>query len=176
MYSCNKDYSTAMPDVTVYVNCDTCLAINLSFFRLGEYDELIFNIKNYSYMDSSSVFLFRATLADMNDNGEVLFNIDPDVSKNIKPGAFYNFALLRNANNPHELTEYKKLTENGKILLEYGAHDLALSSIPEMPSPFSEILSARIEATDDASHNCAANGTLVDLRFEADDEPVCQRR
>jgi hypothetical protein len=35
-----------MPDITVYMNCDTRLAINLSMFNLGENDEFIFAIKN----------------------------------------------------------------------------------------------------------------------------------
>ena len=54
----------------------------------------------------------------MDENGEVIFKIDPDTSKAIKPGAFYNFALLINAHNKHELTEYKKLTENGNIVID----------------------------------------------------------
>ena len=119
-------YLAEMPDVTVYMNCDTRLAINLRLFDLSDNDEFIFVIKNYDYTDSSYAFLFRARKRDMDNNGEVIFSIDPDTSKRIKPGAFYNFALLANAFNPYEPTEYKKLTKNGKVIIEYGAHDLAL--------------------------------------------------
>jgi hypothetical protein len=154
-----------MPDITVYMNCDTRLAINLSMFELGEYDEFIFAIKNFSYIDSSYAFLFRARKDDMDVNGEVIFNIDPDASKNIKPGAFYNFALLVNAFNPTELTEYKKLTENGKVNIEYGAQDLALPEPGEPVSPFNEILAARLEQTDNVSAGII-KGAIVEMRLE----------
>lgn len=127
MLSYCTNYLATMPDITVYMNCDTRLAINLRMFDLGEYDEFIFAIKNYNYIDSPYVFLFRARKADIDDNGEVLFKITPEVSKNIKPGAFYNFAVLTNAFNPKAESEYKKLTDNGNIQIEYGAHDLVLS-------------------------------------------------
>ena len=102
---------------------------------------------------------------DMNANGEVIFNIDPDASKNIKPGAFYNFALLVNAFNPSELTEYKKLTENGKVNIEYGAQDLALPAPEEPVSPFSEILAARLEQTDSVSDG-VIKGAIVEMKLE----------
>ena len=120
---------SAMPDITIYMNCDTRLAINLSLFDLGEHDEFIFAIKNFSYVNSSYAFLFKATRKDMDDNGEVIFNISPDASKNIKQGAFYNFSLLVNASDTSQPTEYKKLTENGKVNIEYGAHDLTIPFI-----------------------------------------------
>ena len=101
----------------------------------------------------------------MDANGEVIFNIDPDASKAIKPGAFYNFALLVNAYNPNELTEYKKLTENGKVILEYGAHDLALPEPEEPISPFSDILAARLEPTTAVSEG-VVKGAIVDISVE----------
>ena len=164
MLNCCTNYLASMPDITVYMNCDTRLAINLSLFGLGEYDEFVFAIKNYNYIDSSCVFLFRARKADMDENGEVIFNIDPDVSKRIKPGAFYNMALLANAFNTNELTEYKKLTENGKVIIEYGAHDLALPT-EELPSAFDEILSARVEPGETTA-NIKTAGTIVELSLE----------
>jgi hypothetical protein len=134
-------------------------------FELSEYDEFIFTIKNFSYIDSSYAFLFRARKEDMDKRGEVIFNIDPDTSKNIKPGAFYNFTLLVNAFNPNELTEYKKLTDNGNVIIEYGAQDLALPE-PEAPkAPFSEILSAHVEPTDEVSSG-VVNGTITGIRIE----------
>jgi hypothetical protein len=169
MLSCCTNFLAVMPEITVYMNCDTRLAINLHMFDLSEHDEFIFAIKNYDYIDSSYAFLFRARRADMDQKGEVIFNIDPDASKNIKPGAFYNFALLINAFNPSELTEYRKLTENGKIKIEYGAQDLALPEPEEPRSPFSEILSARIEPTKEVSDG-VIRGTIVDLRLETNTE------
>ena len=165
MLSCCTNYLATMPDITIYMNCDTRLAINLRMFDLGEHDEFIFAIKNYNYIDSSYVFLFRARKADMDANGEVIFNIDPDASKNIKPGAFYNFSLLVNAYDRNKLTEYKKLTENGKINIEYGAQDLALPAPEEPVVPFSDILAARLEQTEDAGTS-TVQGVVVDIQLE----------
>jgi hypothetical protein len=157
-----------MPDITVYMNCDTRLAINLSVFGLGKYDEFIFTIKNYDYIDSSYVFLYRARATDIDENGEILFKIDPDISKRIKPGAFYNFALLVNAYDKYKPTEYKKLTENGRVNIEYGAHDLALPD-PEEPialySDFSDVHLERL--SDDAVLSSGnASGIIVDIDIE----------
>ena len=124
MFSYCTNYLATMPEITVYMNCDTRLAINLRMFNLGENDEFIFAIKNYNYIESSYVFLYRARKSDIDENGEVIFKITPSTSKNIKPGAFYNFAVLANAFDLSKETEYKKLTENGAIRLEYGAQDL----------------------------------------------------
>ena len=125
------DYTALMPEITVYMNCDTRLAINLRVFDLGDDDEFIFAIKNYNYVDSPYKFLFRAQKADMDANGEVIFKITPEESKNIKPGAFYNFSVLRNAFNADEELEYKKLTSNGNIHIEYGAQDLGIERDPK---------------------------------------------
>ena len=166
MLSCCTTYLATMPEITVYMNCDTRLAINLSLFELSVHDEFIFTIKNFSYIDSSYVFLFRARKSDMDKNGEVIFSIDPDTSKKIKPGAFYTFSLLVNAFNPNEITEHRKLTDNGKIKLEYGAQDLALPE-PEEPAPmFSDILAARLEPTDEHS-NGVASGAITSVKLEA---------
>lgn len=165
MLSYCTNYLATMPDITVYMNCDTRLAINLRMFDLNEHDEFIFAIKNYDYIDSSYVFLFRARKADMDERGEVIFNIDPDASKHIKPGAFYNFSLLVNAYDKNKLTEYKKLTENGKINIEYGAQDLALPAPEEPIVPFSDIIAARLEPTDDAGR-AVVNGAIVDMWLE----------
>lgn len=162
---CANNYLTTMPDITIYMNCDTRLAINLSLFDLGDYDEFIFAIKNFNYTDSSYAFLFRATKADMDENGEVIFNIDPDASKRIKQGAFYNFSMLVNAFNSKALTEYKKLTENGKVIIEYGAQDLAVPATEEPTSLFNEILGAQLEEVDELSGS-QASGALVNIRVE----------
>jgi hypothetical protein len=134
-----------MPDITVYMNCDTRLAINLRRFNLGENDEFIFAIKNYSYIDSPYVFLFKATAEDIDENGEVLFKITPAESKQIKPGAFYNFSVLLNAYDKRRETEYKKLTENGNINIEYGAQDILVCG--DGDDSESEVVSARLEPT-----------------------------
>ena len=135
-----------MPPITVYINCDTKLAINLGAFNLGEYDEFIFAIKNYNYIDSPYVFLFRARKSDIDENGEVIFKITPTASKQLKPGAFYNFAVLLNAFDPKKETEYKKLTENGDILLDYGAQDLTIQT--ESSNSAYDIVGVRLERSD----------------------------
>ena len=147
MFSYCTNYSAPLPDITVYMNCDTRLAINLRVFDLGENDEFIFAIKNYDYIDSPYAFLFRARKSDIDENGEVIFKITPTASKRIKPGAFYNFALLSNAFNPREATEYKKLTGNGNIKLEYGAQDLIVKT--ELTEHGYEAVKVRLEQLDD---------------------------
>lgn len=113
------------PDIMVYMNCDTCFALNLSSFNLTEYDELIFTIKNASHRDSRGVFSLRVQKCDMDEKGEVLFKITPDIAKQLKYGAFYNIAILADFYDITKKTEYRKLTDNGKILLDYGAYDLS---------------------------------------------------
>ena len=49
MLSYCTNYLATMPEITVYMNCDTRLAVNLSMFELGENDEFIFAIKNYIF-------------------------------------------------------------------------------------------------------------------------------
>jgi hypothetical protein len=118
-------------------------------FGLGENDEFIFAVKNYNHIDSPAAFIFRARKADIDSNGEVLFKITPEESKKIKPGAFYNFSMLVNAFDRKAETEYKKLTENGNVIIEYGAHDLAL---PQEEQPLTGdtfyITDVRLEAPD----------------------------
>ena len=64
-----------LPDVHISVNCDTVLAINLRELKIGENDEFVFTIKNYDYINSSYVFIFRAKLSDADQNGEVVFKM-----------------------------------------------------------------------------------------------------
>ena len=165
------NYLATMPEITVYMNCDTRLAINLRMFNLGENDEFIFAIKNYSYIDSSYVFLFRAKASDIDENGEVLFRITPEASKQIKPGAFYNFSVLLNAFDPKKETEYKKLTGNGNIHIEYGAQDLTVKpDFTPGEEPFiSTVRGMRLELLDEISsigpdkYKCEVQGVRLEL-------------
>ena len=165
MLSYCTNYLATMPDITVYMNCDTRLAINLRMFDLGENDEFIFAIKNYSYIDSPYVFLFRARKSDIDENGEVLFKITPADSKRLKPGAFYNFAVLADAFDPKKETEYKKLTDNGNINIEYGAQDLEIKT--ELTSGKFEVLGVRLELLDEISHvKPQVFGEIVGMRLD----------
>lgn len=166
MLSYCTDYAATMPDIVVYMNCDTRLAINLRAFNLNENDEFIFAIKNYSYINSPYVYLFRAKTSDMDKNGEVLFKITPSMSKYLKPGAFYNFAVLKNAFNKTAETEYKKLTDNGKVIIEYGAQDILVYD--EELSQDSEIISVRLEPISDFSAPEANQfmGEIIGLSLE----------
>lgn len=169
MLSYCTNYLATMPDITVYMNCDTRLAINLRMFDLGENDEFIFAIKNYSYIDSPYVFLFRARKSDIDENGEVLFKITPAASKQLKPGAFYNFAILADAFDPKKETEYKKLTDNGNINIEYGAQDLEIKT--EFTSDKFEVLGVRLELLDELSHvKPQVFGEIIGMRLEPIDE------
>lgn len=155
-----------VPDITVYMNCDTRLAINLTAFNLGENDEFIFAVKNYSYIESSYVYLYRARAKDMDKNGEVFIRIPPSTSKHLKPGAFYNFAVMKNAFDPHKETEYKKLTDNGNILLDYGAQDLIVSD--DHSNSESEIIGVRLAPIDDDSqlNTNRFMSEITDIRLE----------
>lgn len=169
MLSYCTNYLATMPDITVYMNCDTRLAINLRMFDLGENDEFIFAIKNYSYIDSPYVFLFRARKSDIDENGEVLFKITPAASKHLKPGAFYNFAILADAFDPKKETEYKKLTDNGNINIEYGAQDLEIKT--EFTSNKFEVLGVRLELLDALSHEKPqVFGEIIGMRLEPIEE------
>jgi hypothetical protein len=139
-----------MPALKVYINCDTRFAINLRAFDLGENDEFVFVIKNYNYIDSPAVFTFRASKKDEDSKGEVLFKITPEASKNLKPGAFYNFSVLINAFDDSKETEYRKLTDNGKILIEYGAQDLELKS---ETNSMSDIVGIRLEPINESEED-----------------------
>ena len=166
MFSYCTDYTSTMPDIVVYMNCDTRLAINLRMFNLGENDEFIFAIKNYGHINSPYVFLFRARASDIDENGEVIFKITPAASKHLKPGAFYNFAVMQNAFNKRKETEYRKLTDNGKIIIEYGAQDLLVQEDAGVSE--GEIISMRLEPIE-TGYDPKANkymGTIVGVRLE----------
>lgn len=145
MLSYCTNYLATMPDITVYMNCDTRLAINLNLFELSEADEFIFAIKNYSYIESPYVFLFRARKSDMDERGEVIFKITPEDSKALKPGAFYNFALLINAYDRQKETEYRKITDNGNVIIEYGAQDITVPEDNILEDLSGDIIKARLE-------------------------------
>lgn len=176
MFNYCMDCITAMPDITVYMNCDTRLAINLRLLELEDTDELIFVIKNYDYIDSPYVYIFRARNADMDEHGEVMFKIPPAASKRIKPGAFYNFAVLIDAFEPTKETEYKKMTSNGNIKLEYGAQDLTITPDSDTTSLNSSFMNAltgiRLELLDEIASiepdysKCEVKGVRLELLDE----------
>jgi hypothetical protein len=163
------NYLATMPEITVYMNCDTRLAINLRMFDLSEKDEFIFAIKNYDYIDSGYVYMYRARKSDIDDNGEIIFKITPEVSKQIKPGAFYNFSVLANAFDLREPTEYKKLTDNGSINLEYGAQDILVKPA-EGEIGYDDVESIRLEALSDDTADSVlspyASSRIVGFRVE----------
>lgn len=163
------NYLATMPEITVYMNCDTRLAINLRMFNLGDNDEFIFAIKNYNYIDSGYVYLYRARTKDIDKNGEIIFKITPEVSKRIKPGAFYNFSILANAFDLRAPTEYKKLTDNGSIHIEYGAQDIMVKPA-EGEVGYDDITGIRLEPVSDASADSVlspyASSRIVGMRVE----------
>lgn len=164
----STNYLATMPEITIYINCDTRLAINLRMFDLSDKDEFIFAIKNYNYIDSDYVYLYRARTSDIDKNGEVIFKISPEVSKRIKPGAFYNFSILANAFDLRAPTEYKKLTENGTIHIEYGAQDLMVK--PAEGEAGYDINGVKLEPMSDDDINDELNsymsGRIVGFRVE----------
>ena len=166
---CANSYLATMPEITVYMNCDTRLAINLRMFDLGDNDEFIFAIKNYDYIDSGYVYLFRARKKDIDENGEVIFKISPEVSKQLKPGAFYNFSIMANAFSLREPTEYKKLTDNGAICIEYGAQDLLVKPSTDEVG-YENVEGVRLEPVSDENAESVlspyASSRIVGFRVE----------
>lgn len=165
---CANSYLATMPEITVYMNCDTRLAINLRLFDLGDTDEFIFAIKNYNYIDSDYVYLFRARKTDIDENGEVIFKITPEVSKRIKPGAFYNFSIMTNAFDLRASSEYIKLTADGAISIEYGTQDLLVK--PANGEEDYDVDSVRLEPIFDKNAESSLNpymsSRLVGMRLE----------
>ena len=163
------NYLATMPEITVYMNCDTRLAINLRVFDLSDKDEFIFAIKNYNYIDSDYVYLHRARTSDIDKNGEIIFKITPEISKRIKPGAFYNFSILANAFDLREPTEYKKLTDNGAINIEYGAQDILVKPSADEVG-YNEVESIRLEPVSDENADSVlspyASSKIVGFRIE----------
>ena len=106
----------------------------------------------------------------MDANGEIFIRIPPATSKHIKPGAFYNFAVMKNAFNSNEPTEYKKLTDNGNICIEYGAQDFLIKG--SSTESESEVIGVRLEPIDDDS-TLTANvfmSEITDIRLELIEE------
>lgn len=163
------NYLATMPEITVYMNCDTRLAINLRMFDLSDKDEFIFAIKNYNYIESDYVYLYRARKSDIDKNGEIIFKITPEVSKRLKPGAFYNFSILANAFDLREPTEYKKLTENGAIHIEYGAQDMLVKPAADEVG-YNDVESVRLEPISDENAESVlspyASSKIVGFRVE----------
>ena len=153
------------PELTVYLNCDTVLAINLQKFNLKATDELVFVIKNYDYIDSHYVYLFRTKYLDMDENGEVFFKITSEESKRLKPGAFYNILILSDAFNSRTETTCIKTTTNGRLRLGYGAQDLVVKS--EFFEQGYEIISSRLELVDSAGADATTlSSEVLGIRLE----------
>ena len=165
--SCTN-YLITIPEITIRMNCDTCLAINLSFFNIGDKDEFIFVIKNYNYIESEYVYSYRARKSDMDENGEIIFKITPEVAKRLKPGAFYNFAILANAFDLRSPTLYTKLTNNGVINIEYGAQDVLVK--PAEDEVGYDVDSVRLEPISDENADSTlspyASSRIVGFRVE----------
>ncbi len=163
------NYLATMPEITVYMNCDTRLAINVSLFELSDKDEFIFAIKNYNYIDSDYVYLHRARKKDIDQNGEIIFKITPEISKRIKPGAFYNFSILANAFDLRAPTEYKKLTDNGAINIEYGAQDILVKPA-EGEVGYDDIIDIKLKPVSDENADSIlspyASSRIVGMRVE----------
>ena len=113
-----------VPDITVYVNCNTHFAINVKHFNLTDEETLVFAIKNYDYIGAPTIFTSEIVKDDENAKGECVIKIPPEVSRKIIPGAFYTFVLVSTDTESGE-SIYTKLTKNGNINLDYGAPDLA---------------------------------------------------
>ncbi len=165
MQSYQTNYSAAVPDIVVHMNCDTILAVNLRALELGTNDEFIFVIKNYDYTNSPYVYIFRARCSDMNRDGEAIFKIPASAIKRLKHNAFYTMAVLIDAFDTKRETIYKKLTDNGKLIIDYGAQDLIVSDIDGIDEY--EIVSMELKPVDDIdSAPCVIANKIIGISLE----------
>ena len=163
----NLDYSTPIPDISVFINCDTVLAIDLESLNLGQCDEFIFTIKNYDYANAPYVFLFRARVSDADKNGEVIFKIPYLTSLQLKQSAFYNMSVIVNAFDSKKPSIYNSITANGKIILRYGLPDLTTKFTIDGCEEY-EIISTRLERVNDDTIDCQGiPGGILGMRLEA---------
>jgi hypothetical protein len=98
-----------------------------------------------------------------------MFKITPEISKRIKPGAFYNFSILANAFDLRAPTEYKKLTDNGVINIEYGAQDILVKPA-EGEVGYDDIIGIKLEPVSDKNADSVlspyASSRIVGMRVE----------
>lgn len=160
------NYLATAPDINISANCDTILAINTGTFEISKDDEIIFVIKNYNFNDSPYIFMFRATKKDINDRNEILFKVPTNCARQVKPGAFYTFMKLTNAFNIRREADYLKLTDNGRIIVDYGAQSFLTPT--DTTEPGFEVVSARLEPIQDISSikPSQINCELIDVRLE----------
>jgi hypothetical protein len=165
VYNCNN--KIVVPDIAVYINCDTIIAINFKVLDLGEFDEVIFMLKNYDYIDAPYIYTFKARKSDADDRGEVVFKIPQVASRRLKPGAFYTLTVLTNALSTKKETIYTSLSERGNIILEYGRQDITVKPDEKLASDY-EIISMRLEPlnTTDLPNSMAPIAEIVGLRLE----------
>jgi hypothetical protein len=148
------------------MNCDTILAVNLRALELGTNDEFIFVIKNYDYINSPYVYIFRAKSTDMNRDGEVIFKIPAATVKHMKSNAFYTMAVLVDAFDTKRETVYNKLTDNGRVIIDYGAQNLIVADVDGVDDY--EIVSMRLEPVGDNADftSCAIANEIVGVSLE----------
>jgi hypothetical protein len=118
MFNYNKNYYNIMPKITIYSNCDTALTLNLGCFSFAPEEQLIFIIKNHDYTDAPVEFLHTILPKDLNSDKNVSLFVPKENAAEIKTGAIYTFMIK------HKDGQYSKLTPNGTIRVEYGAHDV----------------------------------------------------
>jgi hypothetical protein len=105
----------------------------------------------------------------MDENGEVLFKIPAKTSKLLKPGSFYTFAVLADAYNKKSSTVYKRLTENGNVLIEYGTQDMLVKTDSDF---IGDIVAAKLVTPDtpiDPVEN-PQTGEILEGRLEITEE------
>ena len=146
MYGFYVNYNATSPSIVIQSNCDNILAINLGLIDIDNADEIIFTLKNYDYTASPHIFIFKASKSDADENGEVIFKIPAATTKELKPGAFYNIATLINSHSISQETVYNNIVSKGKILLAYGAQDLAVNT--DLSATGYEIVDVRLERID----------------------------
>lgn len=167
MFSYCTNYATDVPDISIYINCDTVIAVNLKSLNLSDLDEFIFTLKNYDYIDAPYIFVFKARKSDADDKGEVVFKIPQRATRRLKPGAFYTMTVLTSAFDTKNETIYTSLSEKGNITLKYGIQDLVMKTDEDIISDY-EIISMRLEPMNDSvlPDTVVPTAEIIGLRLE----------
>lgn len=158
--------------LAININCDTIIAVNAVQLNLTEADELIFTLKNYDYKNSSYVFIFRGSKADIDSSGNIFIRVRQAASKRLKHGAFYSLAKLSGAFDSKQTTVYEPIT-SGSLKLIYGAQDLVVTDEINDEEDF-EFVSVRLERIADnaeiLTNPVAFRSEFLSAKFELIDE------
>lgn len=110
-YNINSD----MPPIAIAVGCSSIITLDFSYFSCAEDEKIIFSFKNSTLKDAPVIFATTIDLADLDENNQIEIVVDETVANELTEKSFYTFTA-----EAADGTR-RKLTDNGRIVLQYGA-------------------------------------------------------